>query len=104
MGTPASVRTPGLPLPSRAPPGTRSGAILVPTRAPLRITWRSMTATQAGQPAKDPDDGAPGGADVDGTTPTDAGQADVGQVDAVQANTGGTSVTRLTYGERAGGT
>ena len=34
-----------------------------------------MTATQAGQPAKDPDDGAHGGTDVDGTVTTGAAQA-----------------------------
>jgi dolichyl-phosphate-mannose-protein mannosyltransferase len=54
-----------------------------------------MTATQAGQPAKDPDDGGPGGADVDSTVTTDAIQADVGQ-DAASA-------TRLTYDEHLGG-
>ena len=58
-----------------------------------------MTATQAGQPAKDPDDGAHGGADVDGTAATDADQADVDQHGAAR-----TSATRLTYDDddRAG--
>src|ERR1700722_256764 len=93
MGTPAIVRTPGLPLPLRAAPGTRSGAILVPTRAPLHLSWRSMTATQAGQPAQDPDDDAPGGTDVDSTATTDAGQADAAW----------TSAARPAYDERAGG-
>src|ERR1700722_8153075 len=93
MGTPASVSPPGLPLPLRAAPGTRSGAILVPTRAPLHLSWRSMTATQAGQPAQDPDDDAPGGTDVDSTATTDAGQADAAW----------TSAARPAYDERAGG-
>jgi dolichyl-phosphate-mannose--protein O-mannosyl transferase len=58
-----------------------------------------MTATQAGQPAKDPDDGAPGGTDVDGTATADAAQADIAQYGAAQ-----TSATSLTYDdERAGG-
>jgi hypothetical protein len=59
-----------------------------------------MTATQAGQPAKDPDDGAHGGADVDGTVTTGAAQADTAQLGAAR-----TGVTRLTYDDddRAGG-
>ena len=56
-----------------------------------------MTATQAGQPAKDPDDGANGETDVDGTVTTDAAQAGIAQH--------GADPTRLTYddAERAGG-
>jgi dolichyl-phosphate-mannose-protein mannosyltransferase len=59
-----------------------------------------MTATQAGQPAKDPDDGGPGGTDVDGTDTTDAAQADTGRLGAAPAG-----ASRLTYGddERPGG-
>src|SRR3984957_5211952 len=58
-----------------------------------------MTATQAGQPAKDPDDGTHSGTDVDGTVTTDAAQAGIAQHGA-----GWTSATRLTYDdERAGG-
>jgi dolichyl-phosphate-mannose-protein mannosyltransferase len=58
-----------------------------------------MTATQAGQPAKDPDDGAHDGADVDGTAPIDAPPAGIAQSDADRA-----SATRLTYDDddRAG--
>jgi dolichyl-phosphate-mannose--protein O-mannosyl transferase len=59
-----------------------------------------MTATQAGQPAKDPDDGAHGGTDVDGTATTDATQAGIAQDGAAW-----TGATRLTYDDddRAGG-
>ena len=57
-----------------------------------------MTATQACQPAKDPDDGGPGGPDVDGIVTTDAGQADIGLADAAVTGT-----TWLTADERPGG-
>jgi dolichyl-phosphate-mannose--protein O-mannosyl transferase len=56
-----------------------------------------MTATQAGQPAKDPDDGADE-TDVDGTFTTGAGQDDVGQADAAR-----TSTTQLTYDDEHSG-
>ena len=56
-----------------------------------------MTATQASQPAKDPDDGAHGEADVDGTFPTDAAQAGIAQHGAAW-----TSATRLTYDAATG--
>src|SRR6201999_623565 len=82
IGTPASVRTPAPLLPARSSAGTRSVIFLVPTRAFLHIALRSMTATQAGQPAKDPEDGPGanrGAPNVDGTIADGAVTVDHGQ-------------------------
>ncbi len=57
-----------------------------------------MTATEAGQPAKDPDDSGPGGTDVNDTVTTDGGRADVRHADAAS-----TSATRLDYVEHPDG-
>ena len=60
----------------------------------------SGTVSPQDDPAKDPDDGAPGGADVDGTITSDAAQPGIAQHDAAR-----TGATRLTYDDddRAGG-
>src|SRR5580698_4824690 len=64
IGTPASVRTPP---PARLVVSrslSRPLAFALPTRASIHIALRAMTATAAGQPAMDPEDSGPGGAET----------------------------------------
>src|ERR1700727_3861410 len=64
MGPPASVRTPP---PARLVVSrslSRPLPYALPTQASLHIALRAMTATAAGQPAMDPEDGGPGGAET----------------------------------------
>src|ERR1700722_13353594 len=64
MGTPASVRRPP---PARLVVSrslSRPLPFALPTRASIHIALRAMTATAAGQPAMDPEDGGPAGAEA----------------------------------------
>src|SRR5580698_10024354 len=63
MGAAARVR---MPLPPRLVVSgslSRPLPIALPTRASIHIALRAMTATAAGQPAMDPENGGPDGAD-----------------------------------------